>query len=74
MSMSKKDYELIARTIRGVIELSENVLEPHEYIQTFDAYRELSIKLARAFKAQSPTFNPEKFIAACMPTDQDNPA
>ena len=67
MALSKKDYELIAKVIRTEIELSTAEFEPHHV----DAYREISVKLAHAFMAQSPTFNPEKFIQACQPT---NPA
>ncbi len=65
MSMSKKDYQLIAATIRAEIELSEGMFEPHHV----SAYHEIAEKLADAFSATNPRFNREMFLAAVRPSN-----
>lgn len=53
--MTKKDYELIARTIR------ETAKREHYEV----AGRTFASQLTVAFMADNPRFNPDKFLDAC---------
>lgn len=60
MAMSKKDYEMIAKTI------STDILQ-HRDTEGFDSIqsRRIVSRLSSAFMADNPRFNPEKFTRAC---------
>jgi hypothetical protein len=53
-TMTKKDYELIAATIRKVSAVLNN-----------EAAAAVRNEFKRALVATNPKFNPERFLAAC---------
>lgn len=58
MTMTKKDYELVATTIRGHFELEITELEKSRLI-------DLANSFAEALTSTNPLFNKEKFLQAC---------
>lgn len=58
--MTKKDYELIAKTIRTTYENGD-----------LDGYFTLVFDLADAFKANNPRFSENKFLEACGISSDD---
>lgn len=56
MAMSQKDYELIARTIADQVTTST-----HRYA----TLRDVTSKLSKAFMADNPRFDPDRFTRAC---------
>ena len=57
--MSKKDYELLARTFAGI--------NPDNYTSTVEVRAALISQLALAMKGDNKSFNIVKFVRACAP-------
>jgi hypothetical protein len=57
--MSKKDYELIARTFAGI--------NPDNYVSTVEVRAALISQLALAMKGENKSFSIVKFVRACSP-------
>jgi hypothetical protein len=60
--MSKKDYELIARTFAGI--------NPDHYTSTVEVRAALLHQLALNLKGDNDSFNIVKFVRACSPTNR----
>ena len=61
MSMSRKDFELLARTLKD--------LHHHDSIEPKDVDY-VSERIATALSGHCATFQKERFIAACKPKDK----
>ena len=59
MSMTKKDYELIANVINGCVKYDTGELTGKQMLV------EVSYQLAEFLKQDNPRFDKNKFITAC---------
>lgn len=64
MSMTKKDYELIASTLLQEFADIGGKATQYNYGRA-DGYRNMVFKLAVAFEADNPKFNKQKFLTDC---------
>jgi len=69
MSMTRKDYELIAATFKKPVADVKSYLTHNpndERAQAIlAAYTNQASDLARALRSTNPAFNPDRFTAAC---------
>jgi len=62
MSMSKKDYEAIARRIKSIT--TDSPLSQYE-VGMIDAARQIAASMANYCAADNPRFDRARFLAAC---------
>lgn len=65
MSMTKKDYELVAEELRLDLIKYKNHPEQLGYEDRYKAVWEVCYRLSHAFKDSNPKFDREKFLKAC---------
>jgi hypothetical protein len=66
MSMSKKDYELLARLIREERLEGEPDMEREEAARQ-EALDGLAIRMVKAFRQENPSFRPDLFWISSTP-------
>jgi len=59
LAMTKKDYELIARALKGIFDANAFCLDDDQ-----DKYS-VAERMAEALATTNPRFNKERFISAC---------
>lgn len=63
-TMTKKDYEAIARTVRGSLEAISATELPHT-ASVREAIKHTAVDLSRIFAADNPRFDRARFLKAC---------
>jgi hypothetical protein len=60
--MTRKDYVLIAETIKGAINYEQTFNNNQEKV---DGFKSLSLALASTLEADNPRFDRSRFLSAC---------
>jgi hypothetical protein len=63
--MTRKDYELIAATLKDEIETARHLARTIDEETAVGALENLALHFARALATTNPRFDGHRFIAAC---------